>query len=321
VGSSLVSRSEAVYSKNVEQIETVIYDGLSSAPEFGPDGEWPPVNTSWVPVRATLLVSETFFNGDINSAAACIVATNISRLARVSASLDPFKSPTLPWHFSTQREVLRPNYLEGILHELNIPLEIIRIEFKGRMDKPSRISLVVRLPSSKIRPIDTGHLKALRRVVHYQRWQRRDPVTKLPPGASHELTHSVTTGLSVEYSQTLAASLGMSLGSATGIHAQLSSQLQQQLGFQVDISAQEQTNTRLTLSNQSDHNYALYSLWHVDNRITVNTLSLRVSPKTYEKSPAYSINEPVYSSWLDEQSVEFVTEIDPHLTYAEVGRS
>jgi hypothetical protein len=242
-------------------------------------------------------------------------------LARESASLDPFGSPTLPWHLSTQKEVLHPNYLEGILHELNIPLEIVRIEFKGRPDKPSRISLVVRLPNSKIHPIDSGPLKALRRVVHYQRWKRKDPVTKLPPGASHELTLSVTTGLSVEYSQMLAASLGMSLGSATGLHAQLSSQLQQQFGFKVDISAQKQTSTRLTLSNQSDHNYTLYSLWHVDNRITVNTLSLGVSPKTRGKSPAYLINKPIYSSWLDEQSVEFVTEIDPHLTYAEVGRS
>ena len=126
------------------------------------------------------------------------------------------------------------------------------------------------------------------------------------------MTHSVTTGLSVEHSQKLADSLGLSLGgNLPGIQATLSKQLQQEFGLKLDITSQEQHSTTLTLTNPSDTLYRVFALWHVDQRISVDALTVSTGRHRSEHMPA----------WEPRGSPEFVVDSDPHLTYTEIDRT
>jgi hypothetical protein len=139
-------------------------------------------------------------------------------------------------------------------------------------------------------------------------------VIKLAPGSTHEVTHSVTTGLTVERSQTLAKSLGLSAGpNLTGIQAKLSSQMNKEFGLKLDITAQEPESSKLTITNQSDEHYRLFALWHVDQRITVDALDLAV------RAPRPS--GQVHATWTSRGTVDFMAAHDPFITYAEIHPS
>jgi hypothetical protein len=156
-------------------------------------------------------------------------------------------------------------------------------------------------------------LREIRRLVHYMRWRRKDPVTRLPPGAANKISHSITTGLSLERSRTLAKSLGFSYGHNTvAVQGELNSQMQQTFELRVEISAQEQRTAELTLSNPSDSGYRLFAMWHVDHLIKVDALFAPLRRGD-------SVNSD--SVWVSRGYTEFVTENEPHITYAEVGKS
>ena|ERR1039457_238430 len=153
----------------------------------------------------------------------------------------------------------------------------------------------------------------LRRVVHAVRWQRQDPVIQLPPGSTLEVTHSVTTGLTVERSQMLAKSLGLSTGTnAAGVQARLSSQLNREFRLQLDIRAQEEKTRKLTVTNESAAHYRRFALWHVSHRITVDALDVPIHEEC---------STPCFATWVRRGDVEFVLGAHPFLTYTEVPRS
>jgi len=139
------------------------------------------------------------------------------------------------------------------------------------------------------------------------------------------MMHSLTTGLSVERSQELAGSLGLSLGAnVTGVQAQLSSQLQQKFGFKLDITAQEEMSTKLTLTNQRNDRDRLFALWHIDHMVTVDALSVPV--KRWQGglwSAVVGRGDRVYlgfscsgyqASWTRLGSAEFMTSNEPFIT-------
>jgi hypothetical protein len=138
-------------------------------------------------------------------------------------------------------------------------------------------------------------------------------VVQLPPGSTHEVTHTVTTGLSVERSQMLANSLGLSIGGDTaGIQAKLNSQLQEDFGFKLNVSAQEERSTKLTLTNPSGDCYRLFALWHIDHRITVDALDMPVRR---------GLSEGFRPTWAPRGNVQFVTTNEPFITFMEIRRS
>jgi hypothetical protein len=152
--------------------------------------------------------------------------------------------------------------------------------------------------------------KEIRQLVHSVRWWRKDPVTQLPPDATHEMTHTVTTGLSMEHSHTLAESLGLDLGAkAPGLQTKLSYKLQEQFGLKLNITATEEASTKLTLSNQSKDSYRMFALWQVDHRLSVNILKAPVG---------VNISQDVQLEWRPCNQVEFTSANQPFVTYAEV---
>lgn len=252
---------------------------LPSAPEFAKDGTWPPVVTEWLPLRWELFEAETSKLTELSAG----LVYQLLAYSRAHTADDPL----------LREDALRSDFLwESV--------------FRG-----AATSVHLWLTA------DADLSVELRRLVHAVRWQRKDPVTRLPPGSTHEMAHSINTGLSVERSQTLAASLGLSIGAkVAAFQAKISSQLEQQFGFKLDITAQEEKHTKLTLTNQSDNHSRLFALWHVDHRITVDAL---------EAEPAWSIkahsSDGLYTTWTPRGEVEFVTTDEPFVTFMDIGGS
>ncbi len=292
---------------------------LPPAPEFGPDSAWPPVATDWVPLRWELFEAHQASFG----AATAYILFELCRA---------FQHDSLPMEDALQEDFLR----EAVFAQYPQLLMIERREPKAGQAGSLRISI-----PSEIMKIqqDLSHVTStavaslyrsgalgwfelvneLRRLVHSARWRRTDPVTQLPPGSTHEMTHSITTGLSVEHTQALANSLGLSLGTNVGgVQAKLSSQLQQQFGLTLEIAAQEQRSTKLTVTNPSVDHSRLFALWHVDHCVAVHALSIYPSDAP---SDAAGLSHGLQPFWVPRGSTEFATDSDPHITYAEVHRA
>ena len=218
-------------------------DRLSSAPEFGIRGGWPPVSTPWLALRWELF--EATPNEESTSRAV--------HFLRSSAMALP----------EDERDALSPRFLEGAF---------------GRQAQPQRIDVYHgRKQISVVEHLDDNsylyrYRDEVRRLVYWARWTRDDPITQLPPDAVQESSYSVSTGLSVERSKTLTKSLGGELGVTKGIHATLTKRLQQQFGLKLEITEQEQQTTKLTLANPT-RGYRLFALWRVEYLITVDALA------------------------------------------------
>lgn len=274
---------------------------LSAAPEFGSDGAWPPVATDWLPLRWELFDAPSL--KWIHSGAIAAHAISL--------------------RFGTDKDRGEPLLAENALSDEFLYDSIFADINEVRIVFSDQRRTTFDLNSEKIvdRDFDAEN-RELRRLVHLVRWRRRDPITRLPPGATHEMTHSVTTGLSAEHSQMLADSLGLRLGgNAGGIQANLSSQLQQEFGLRLEITSQEQRGTKLTLSNQRWNRYRLFALWHVDHRITVDALTTGGEQKSMEAWKFAGVMDVIRPAWESRGSTEFVTDSAPHLTYTEVRRS
>ena len=287
---------------------------LHSAPEFGPDGAWPPLVTDWVPVRYEL------FDASQHDFGAMVAYRAIQQ-----AHFDSYLSSFEPAHPLFAEDGLREGFLSRSVfgeYPEDTRLSVSLSRKHGKIDY-IRIDFPVDETkwSGKSQFLQCVFESELRRVVHSVRWRRTNPVTQLPPGASNVTTNSVTTGLSIEYSQTLASSLGISIGS--GLHgvaqANLSSQLQQQFGITLQITSQEQTTDQLTVPNPSVERSRLFAFWHVDNRIDVDFLTIgpQVGTGPAPDSPAVA-HFALRPTWTPLSSVEFATKSAPHVTFTEV---
>jgi len=278
---------------------------LSSAPEFSENGTWPPFATDWVAIQWELFESSecrptTWVARELVNAQRVLAANHPEVLAKSLCTEDPlcedFLYDAVFSHSSAAINVTR----KSVVIEW-----ALRIEGDGDLAQAGRYERKGRRPS-----LPAG--RELRRVVHAARWRRQDPVLQLPPGATHEVTYSVSTGLTVERCQTLAESLGLGIGGgAVGVQARLSSELKQKFGFRLEITAQEERLRKLTLSNPSDVRYRRFALWHVDHRISIAALDVTVGQEPSGR---------LHSTWAPRAELEFVTPDEPFVTYVEIDR-
>lgn len=175
---------------------------LPPAPGFGLDGLWPPVETEWLPLRWELFELET-------QELEAMIGWMLFKIASHPISDDAWLKD-----FYTKPSFAKSS-VELMLSKDKASISITSEGSALNLSR-SRTSLFGRatLELSDLRNfvLEAFRAKELRQLVHCVRWRRKDPVTQLPPDASHELTHSVTTGLSIEQSQTLTESLGLDLG-------------------------------------------------------------------------------------------------------------
>jgi hypothetical protein len=189
---------------------------LPPAPEFGSDGTWPPEVTEWVTLRWQLFDAK---NSSIDAAAT-------------------YTALRFLWHPNNDNpmftaDALKEDFLREFFRFVPRGISVSDLSRDGSVTVRLRDwALADRhfLPGKRC----GSNSPELRRLVHSVRWRRKDPVIKLPPGAAHEVTHSLTTGLSAEHSSILADSLGITLGgTAAGAQAKLSSTLQREFGGRV----------------------------------------------------------------------------------------
>jgi hypothetical protein len=305
---------------------------LSPAPEFAEDGSWPPVETDWVPVRWELFETQA---SDVNSHS---VAARILALINSDSSLHDYA-------LLQTEDALSDDFLCAKARLADIALVIL--DMPGTI--PSRRNLTVSIEYVQNSGMESRRHRIsgeratnmvsteLRRLVHYLRWRRQEPVIRLPPASTNKIHRSVMTGLSVEQSEMLAQSLGSSLAAkspALGIQANLTSELNQQFKLGVEITTEEQRSTELTLTNPSKDRYRQFALWHVEHLIKVDTLVVRrdktLPPLLFTPgqmkwpvaaSVSHHIPGPLFPEWQTRASAEFMTESVPHVTYIETGRT
>jgi hypothetical protein len=268
------------------------------APEFGKKGSWPPIATDWLTLRWELF----------RAATTEITAFMAARVAMLEGNDSPLLT----------EDAMRTDFLhEAVFSQSSTVYNDSEFQF----NTPRGAVAFNRPPWERASPnwlfrgqgeISFPDKFEIRRLVHAARWKREDPVIQLPPGATHERTHSITKGLSVEHSRKLAESLGMSAGVETaGLQAKLSSQLDQEFGFKLDISALEESGAKLTLTNQSNDHYKLFALWHMEHQITIDTLTMPVYAKLKKGS---------LPTWEPQSGVEFTAANQPFVTFAEIER-
>jgi hypothetical protein len=293
-----------------EVVQTVLNQSnlpLPTAPKFGPNGAWPPVMTEWTMLRNGLFSVEFTRGRDLGAAAAAGVLMNLASIVRQLEMHGTRVPRGRMADYFTEQGIMHENYLGFLLEK--IPPEIVRIGQSSIM--PGGL-LELQFSETDAANWTLGDAE-VRRFVHSQRWQRTDPVTQLPPDTSHEMTYSLTIGLSFERSQTLAAALGMEIGAnIAGLQAKFSPQLQYQFGLKLDINAQEQRSSKLTLTNPGKHTSRLYSLWHIENRIAVDRLKIPVQDMRLAGSR---------SNWEQIETAEFATDNVPHITYTDITHS
>jgi len=274
---------------------------IPSAPEFGDAGAWPPIATDWLPLRWELFSAET------------------SEWAAFAAYFVLLVSAGRGNNALLEEDALRSDFLrESIFSRSPVTFEYTRRYPFTRDNTRKYDNFNLRIEPPEGAPLDPvtipGGENELRRLVYATRWKRKDPITQLPPGSVHEMTYSVTTGLSVEHSETLAKSLGISVGGKfTGLETRLNSHLNRELGIKLDVTSQIDRSTKLTLTNPSSDHYRLFALWHVDHQITVDALELPMSEDqdyTTELRP----------EWVSRGGIEFVTASDPFVTFTDQPR-
>lgn len=305
---------------------------LSFAPEFEDDGSWPPVSTSWLALRWELFEAKVERREHETLAPDWGLEKVPRRLKRRFGSRPEatlFASPP-PEDTSTfeafnllresnlplsddERDVLSPNFLDTIFGKASVLAWDVLTNSDVLPSKESEWPSVLS-PGLSYGPQNQNRgweRKEIRRVVHYARWKRKDPVTQLPPGGVQEISYTVTTGLSTEHSQILARSLGLEFGgSGAGIHGTLTGRLEQQFGFRLAITNQEQRTTKLSLTNQSN-GYRLFALWQVEDLITVDALAA-----TREQRGKVVRLRP---GWLLRATAEFVTNSEPVVTSTDIA--
>jgi hypothetical protein len=270
--------NQAVHSGTIGAMIRIEKTGLApkSAPEFSEDGGWPPVTTEWTPLRWGLFKSPDF------------KPTTFAAYGLVSLYDYAFARRGKNEKLIATADFLRDDPLHDDLFSISWALidhqsrndfrvaygmEIEGVFAAHRRDHRTESFLIAHTWSSNGGRVPLPN--ELRRVVHSVRWQRKDPVIQLPPGATHEVTYSITSGLTVERSMQLARSLGINLsGKVVGMQSQLGSQINKTFGLNLTTTAQCENTTTLTLVNQNESRYRRFALWHLDHQITVTALDL-----------------------------------------------
>lgn len=108
-------------------------------------------------------------------------------------------------------------------------------------------------------------------------WQRKDPVTQLPPGGSDTVTISLRVGISREHADEIARSLGITGGDSHLLG--ISTQLSKKSATKVALSLEREASHSVTLTNPEKETYRRLAIWHVVHRLSIMASSISASDK------------------------------------------
>ncbi|MGY1639461.1 hypothetical protein ACI78V_22670 [Geodermatophilus sp. SYSU D00742] len=267
---------------------------LGPAPEFGKDGEDPPIKSP------PSLVAEEF--------SICLVSRpRRLRKSAVEELLGGQPRPALPPDISRARQWLDertlPELRRGFRNELseNLPPALgIAGSYVGGgaggiavaaaiVGGPVGLAAVIAaagvaaagagILSSKRQDarrrsgqVDPGpQTIEVRRVQLYKRWVREDPVTQLAPGSSATKEARLTVGLSDDVTQEISGKLGLS-----DLGAELSSKL-----TQTSTATEQHEYSRGVTLDSPEGVSRKYAVWHVEGVIKVDVLGYKGSQMAF----------------------------------------
>lgn len=290
---------------------------LPHAPEFGPDGTWPSAQTEWLPLRWQVFTRDA---SDLAASVGWMFFVANPPLTSDDTSFREFCHDPAALASIMDLGAWKDGVSVGLTNGQE-ELTEFRMHSISAFDRKARgVSMTVAGGTSRSRRYQDSYPQQVQQLEHSVRWRREDPPTQLPPAATYELTHTVTTGLSIERSQTLAKSLGLDLGvQELGLQAKLSEKLQQQFGLKFNINEAEETSRKLTLTNPNDDCYRVFSLWQVDHQLTVKVLNVKI--EIYQRKLKPTRFHHIIPRWELRDQAQFVISNQPFITYADIGRS
>jgi hypothetical protein len=173
------------------------------------------------------------------------------------------------FHTAVRRGRANGEYRTTLVRRSNVghTAKVVTGTVGGVLFWPAGVAMLGYLAMKKMR---AGKAGELREVVYSQSWGRDDPVVQLPPGATHEQSYSITSGISETQTRELAQSLGLKLGKAGVLTGELSSKF----GIATTVSEQRTVTDTVTLRNDGTQTYRLYARWFVQHEIIVQRLEM-----------------------------------------------
>jgi len=157
-------------------------------------------------------------------------------------------------------------------------------QLRYRQFKGSDKKLRKRLDALGLSHLDSATLSGWTTTAIYsQLWERDDPVTQLPPGASTEVSVALKLGLTEERAQEVTVSLGIKVGKSA--LTSLSKDLSTKSNYKVSLTAEKQVTKRQTLTNTRDGFYRRVAIWYVVNRLA----AMAIPPAGEDKWPPFAL--------------------------------
>jgi hypothetical protein len=210
-------------------------------PEFGEDGSPPPITAAPVEIaRWDLNKSVSQFLPELQDAA----STNLSNLQLLAlVAIQPsFLLPAIGAILGSRRR-----------HDANVH-------------------------DANVRASDMSDLKNWPVYAKYDHfWQRKDPVTQLPPGGSDTVTISLRVGISKERTDEIARSLGITGGDNHILS--VSNQLSEKSATKIALSQEREASRSVTLTNSEKETYRRLAIWHVVHRLSIMASPISASDK------------------------------------------
>jgi hypothetical protein len=245
---------------------------LGNPPEFGSGGEWPPVRSASVEIarwdlgRSVLDVLEY----RPRSMQLRIPELPEDRIVAAVGTATAFLAEPLGAAAKRRARVVAAG-MDGLRNHT----------FKGP-DKKLR----KRLAALGYSEMDSVTLSGWTTTAIYsQLWERDDPVTQLPPGASTEVSVALKLGLTEERAQEVTESLGLRVGLGKSALTSLSRDLSEKSNYKVSLTAEKQVTKRQTLTSAKDGYYRRVAIWYVVNGLAV----MAIPPVGKEEWPPFAL--------------------------------
>ncbi len=234
-------------------------------PEFGPDGEDPPLAGQWQLAGWELFtggVAESTQGGDW-ALARLLMEPHAQLLGELKAELAVRKNFT---GFRDFRTDLWKQFIAGSSPLSGLSFDDVMALDEGTL--PENLDTIA-VASFRLWEVD----RELRRLIHRQRWKRVDPLIRLPPGSSTTFERRVKAGLAIQRAESFARSLGFEAGTGLPqVQATLSSRLAWQTELKTMVQSEEERSLQLSVTNSETEHDKKFAVWGVQHEVRVEAL-------------------------------------------------
>jgi hypothetical protein len=264
---------------------------LGPVPEFGRNGEAPPLRTEPVIVSWALLTF-TFRQSLAETSAPPLTEQELVEHLNKSYKR---RLPIRPYEPSSEWLIKKPSFIRFLMQKHDsLPIFVSAEDILSSLESESE-------PEN----LDSIDYRATKRLLYSQYWERDDPVIQLAPGETQVASVQLKSGLTDQVLREFSSSLGLG---AKLTAVELSTQLSGRLSRTVTVSTELQTTMTKQLTNSREGYTRRVAVWHV-----VHSISL------YQVATA-PVGPPFVSAfqWIQLQNFEFTGITAPQSSYFDI---